>query len=390
MKDKNKNSAVFADILSSLSKYFLIAVVVMILAICFSGVRFVRSGNVALILRFGNLLGDTYEEQVHEPGLLLAFPYIIDEVVMVPTGSVIEQKVTTHYTDNYMKDSESKGYVITGDQNIAVIDACVKYKITDPVAYALCVSDMEAIINGSVSNAMVEMAAGMSVDEVGPIIKAQTGEYSIVFLTPEGESITAAINNEVVYTSPVSYEMLEGDVGYIRITDFEKGAGSDGIAAVDALCRQGARSLIFDVRSNPGGRLNELTQLLDYLLPEGELFVSVGTDAEEEIYYSDAGCVEMPMAVLINEYSISAAEFFAAAMSEYGWAVLVGEPSTGKARSQQTFVLEDDSAVHISTRSYLTPNRVNLAEQGGLEPDIRISYEGGEDTQLIAAMEYLS
>ena len=166
MKDKNKKSAVFADILSSLSKYFLIAVVVMILAICLSGVRFVRSGNVALILRFGNLLGNTYEEQVHEPGLLLAFPYIIDEVVMVPTGSVIEQKVTTHYTEDYMKDSKSKGYVITGDQNIAVIDACVKYKITDPVAYALCVSDIEAIINGSVSNAMVEMAAGMSVDDI--------------------------------------------------------------------------------------------------------------------------------------------------------------------------------------------------------------------------------
>ena len=96
MRDKNNKNAVFADILSSLSKYFLIAVVVMILVICFSGVRFIRSGNVALILRFGNLVGDTYEEQVHGPGLLLAFPYIIDEVVVVPTGSVIEQKVTPH------------------------------------------------------------------------------------------------------------------------------------------------------------------------------------------------------------------------------------------------------------------------------------------------------
>lgn len=166
MGDKNNKSVVFSDILSSLSRYFLIAVVVMILFICFSGVRFVKSGNVALILRFGNLLGDNYEEQVHEPGLLLAFPYIIDEVVMVPTGSVIEQKVTTHYTDDYMKDLKSNGYVITGDQNIAVIDACVKYKITDPIAYALNVSNIEAIVNGSVSNAMVEMAAGMSVDDI--------------------------------------------------------------------------------------------------------------------------------------------------------------------------------------------------------------------------------
>lgn len=166
MKDKNKNNAVFTDVLSSLSRYFVIGVLVMLLAICFSGVRFVKSGNVALVLRFGNLLGDTYEEQVHEPGLLLAFPYIIDEVVMVPTGSVIEQKITTHYTDGYMKDLKSNGYVITGDQNIAIIDACVKYKITDPISYALCVKDMEAIINGSVSNAMVEAAAGMSVDDL--------------------------------------------------------------------------------------------------------------------------------------------------------------------------------------------------------------------------------
>jgi membrane protease subunit HflK len=138
----------------------------MILIICFSGIRFVRSGNVALIFRFGELVGKTEEKQIHEPGLLLAFPYIIDEVVMVPTGSVIEQKVTTHYTEGFMKDYKSNGYLITGDQNIAVISVSVKYKITDPVAYATRVSDMEAVVNASVSNAMVEAAANMPVDDI--------------------------------------------------------------------------------------------------------------------------------------------------------------------------------------------------------------------------------
>jgi len=166
MREKGNKNAVFADIISSLSKYFIVAVIIMILIICFSGVRFVKSGNVALVLRFGELVGDTEEEQIHKPGLLLAFPYIIDEVVMVPTGSVIEQKVTTHYTDGFMKDYKSNGYVITGDQNIAVISVCVKYKITDPVAYALNVSDMEAVVNASVSNAMVEAAANMPVDDI--------------------------------------------------------------------------------------------------------------------------------------------------------------------------------------------------------------------------------
>jgi membrane protease subunit HflK len=166
MREKGNKNAVFADIISSLSKYFIVAVILMVLFVCFSGVRFVKSGNVALVLRFGQLVGDTPEEQIHEPGLLLAFPYIIDEVVMVPTGSVIEQKVTTHYTEGFMKDYKSNGYVITGDQNIAVISVSVKYKVTDPVAYALSVSNMEAVVNGSVSNAMIEAAANMEVDAI--------------------------------------------------------------------------------------------------------------------------------------------------------------------------------------------------------------------------------
>lgn len=166
MRKKNNENTVFADILSSLTKYFKIAVIIMILIICFSGIRFIKSGNVALILRFGSLVGETQEQQIHEPGLLLAFPYIIDEVIIVPTGSVIEQKITTHYTDGYMQNLKSNGYVITGDQNIAVISACAKYKITDPVKYALNVKNIEGIVNGSVSNAMVEVAANMPVDDI--------------------------------------------------------------------------------------------------------------------------------------------------------------------------------------------------------------------------------
>lgn len=166
MRKKSNENTVFADILSSLTKYFKIAVIIMVLIICFSGVRFIKSGNVALILRFGNLVGKTQEQQIHKPGLLLAFPYIIDEVIIVPTGSVVEQKITTHYTEGYMQDLKSNGYVITGDQNIAVISACVKYKITDPVKYALNIKNIEGVVNGSVSNAMVEVAANMPVDDI--------------------------------------------------------------------------------------------------------------------------------------------------------------------------------------------------------------------------------
>ena len=161
-----KKKAVFSDILTTVTKYFLILVVSVIILICFSGVRIVESGNVALILRFGKLVGDTYDEQVNEPGLLLAFPYVIDEVIMVPTGSVMEQTVSTHYTSGNMTTLHNNGYLITGDQNVAVVSVSVKYIISDPVAYALIVKDISGIISSFVSSAMVECVSYISVDEL--------------------------------------------------------------------------------------------------------------------------------------------------------------------------------------------------------------------------------
>lgn len=163
---KEKKRSLLADILNSLTKCFVVLVVLIVLIIGFSGVRSVKSGNVALIFRFGKLVGESYEDQVHEPGLLFAFPYIIDEVVIVPTGSIMEQKVTTHYTSGNMTTLRNNGYVITGDQNVAVVSASVKYVISDPVAYTLNVSDIGSLIDAFISSAMVEEAARLSVDDL--------------------------------------------------------------------------------------------------------------------------------------------------------------------------------------------------------------------------------
>ncbi len=162
-----KRNEIFKDVLNSMTKLFVIAVIAITLIFCFSGVRFIKSGNVALILRFGKLVGNTAEEQIHDPGVLFAFPYIIDEVITVPTGSIIEQKVETHYTPaNMTSNIRNNGYVITGDNNIAVISASLKYTIDDPVSYALKIKDIESVINACVSNAMVEVAAYMPVDDI--------------------------------------------------------------------------------------------------------------------------------------------------------------------------------------------------------------------------------
>ncbi len=170
-----KKNAVFEDVLNTVTRLFVIAVIAILIFICFSGVRFIKSGNVALILRFGKLVGDSPEEQVHDAGLLFAFPYIIDEVITVPTGSIIEQTIETHFKLGSMTELEENGYVITGDQNIAVLSASLKYNITDPIAYALNVKDIESVINACVSNAMVESAARMQVDD---ILTSQKEKYT--------------------------------------------------------------------------------------------------------------------------------------------------------------------------------------------------------------------
>ena len=161
-----KQKTLFADVLETVTKYFLILVILVVIGIFFSGLRVVETGNVAVVLRFGKLVGDNYEEQVQEPGLMFAFPYIIDEVIMIPTGRVMEQTVTTYYTDPATATTLDGGYVITGDQNIAVVAASVKYVISDPVAYALYVKDISAVINNSVSTAMLNEAARLKVDNL--------------------------------------------------------------------------------------------------------------------------------------------------------------------------------------------------------------------------------
>ena len=119
---------------------------------------------------------------------------------------------------------------------------------------------------------------------------------------------------------------------------------------------------------------------LDHILPEGDLFVSVDRSGKETVTKSDNVCVKVPMSVLVNANTYSAAEFFAAALREYDWATIVGENTTGKGRSQTTLLLSDGSAVHISSNKYLTPQRVDLSEQGGLVPDQTVT--PGDDPEV--------
>ena len=211
-------------------------------------------------------------------------------------------------------------------------------------------------------------------------------EFTLGLIGSDGSSRTALVSTEVVMTSAVKFQILDNGIGYVKIKNFEQDSGSGIIEAVDSLISQGASGIIFDVRNNPGGKLSELLNALDYLLPEGKMFISVDRDGNESIHYSDTEFVEIPTAVLVNGNSYSAAEFFAKGLSEYGLASIVGNNTTGKSRSQVNIVLSDGSAVHISTNRYLTPSGIDLAEEGGITPDVQVDMTDEDAVLLLAGL----
>lgn len=216
--------------------------------------------------------------------------------------------------------------------------------------------------------------AEMTIDEIKSLVKGQENTTVEMTVRRNNRSIPMTVTRRTIKSVVASGQMLEGNIGLITIVNFDDRCAEETIAAVEMLREQGAKGLIFDVRFNPGGYKHELVKLLDYLLPEGPLFRSVKYTGEESVDESDAACVDMPMVVMVNGDSYSAAEFFAAALREYGVAKIVGQPTTGKGRFQSTYSLQDGSAVVISVGKYCTPNGVDLTDVG-LTPDATVEVD---------------
>ena len=210
--------------------------------------------------------------------------------------------------------------------------------------------------------------------------------------------------------SAVNFRKEKTDAGYVQIYNFEAGSADEAIDAIERLLEQNIVALCIDVRGNPGGLASETQKLLDYLLPAGPLFFTADREGHKEESRSDSMCIQLPMVVLLNSETYAEAEVFAACMQEYQWATLFGEATTGSTRAQETIELSDGSAIRLSTKSYLTPNRVDISTQGGVVPDM-ILYNsdpstagttqgttGGEqgtasvsnDEQLMSALTFLS
>lgn len=240
-------------------------------------------------------------------------------------------------------------------------------------------------------------------------IRGEEGTWVDITVLREGEEIPLQIERRLVEATTVEYQMLEENIGYIEVTQFELVTGKQFAEAIDSLQEQGMEKMIIDLRDNPGGVLDSVVEMAAYILPEDKLDGTIVSTSDKngqgDRYFSadgeirfesdlgqrdarypkeDGHEVDIPIVVLINGNSASASEVLAGALKDYGCAKLVGTTSFGKGIVQSLLELDDGSAIKMTVSHYYTPGGVDLHKKG-LDPDVEIEQEIPED--LVDAFE---
>lgn len=241
-----------------------------------------------------------------------------------------------------------------------------------------------------------EEVTGEDLSEVVARVKGKEGTTVNITIMRDGEEMDLELVRKTISVPTVEYEMLDNNMGYIIISEFDEITTSQWTEAYEALKQQGMTSLIVDLRNNPGGGLSVVAEILDSILPEGMIVYHEDKNGQREEYKSDEEHkIEVPLAVLVNGNSASASEIFAGAVKDYGIGTLIGTTTFGKGIVQQMVSLGDGSAMKVTISKYYTPSGVCI-HGTGIEPDIQVefdaeAYEKNEsDNQLQKAIEVLS
>lgn len=241
-----------------------------------------------------------------------------------------------------------------------------------------------------------EEVTGVDLSEVVTRVKGEEGtEVKMTLLRgADRQEIEVTAVRRKLQTQTVSYEMKEGQIGYIRVSEFDEVTLEQFREAKAALESQGMASMLIDLRGNPGGNLSTVCDMLREILPEGLIVYTEERDGERTEYKCDGKTPwEKPLAVLINGASASASEIFAGAVQDYGIGQLVGTTTYGKGVVQQLFPMTDGTMVKLTIAEYFTPKGRNI-DGTGIVPDVEVEYVYDEtnpeaDNQMEKALELL-
>lgn len=239
-----------------------------------------------------------------------------------------------------------------------------------------------------------------TLDDLVSVVRGEAGTTVDITILRGDEEIEMTVERANIEMETVTYEMLDDNIGYIYISEFDTITEEQFDEAIEELLAEGMESVIFDLRDNPGGQLDTVVAMADRILPEGVIVTIEDSSGDVESEMSDdEESLDIPMVAIINENSASASEVFVGALKDYGVATVVGETSYGKGVVQTLWQLTDGSGIKFTTARYYTPNGTSL-DGVGITPDIEVSlpedaYDDGvldedEDTQLAAAIAVLT
>lgn len=230
--------------------------------------------------------------------------------------------------------------------------------------------DVIALIDG-------EPTANMTLDEAVKKMRGKAGTKIKLTIARKGEDkpIDLTLTRAIIKINSVKYDMIDKELGYIRLTQFQENSYKEMVNAVRQLSNQGAKGILLDLRNNGGGLLNEAISIASIFLPINKTVVFTRQrDKQEQHYKTEAVNFTnrtIPMVVLVNEWSASASEIIAGAMQDYNRAVIVGKSTFGKGSVQSIIPLSDGSAVRLTTSRYYTPKGRSI--QGvGIKPDVEV------------------
>lgn len=235
---------------------------------------------------------------------------------------------------------------------------------------------------------------GEELDTIVSQIRGEIGTEVEITVIRNGEEYTGTATRALIENDTVEYEMKDNQIGYIYVTGFEDVTPEQFKEALDDLNKQGMKGLIIDLRSNPGGNLTAVVDMVDMILSEGTIVSIKDKNGNGNTYTAKKdNSLNVPLVVLINGYSASASEIFAGAVKDHKLGTLVGTTTYGKGIVQNVYNLGDGTALKITCSEYFTPNGTNI-HGIGIKPDVEIEYQYDEknsdkDNQLEKAIEVL-
>lgn len=331
-----------------------------------------------------NYLHDVDEEELQE-GIYKGYISGLDD----PYSVYYDEEETKSFYETTEGEYDGIGAVLSQNMDTGIITLVQIYDDSPAMKAGLQDEDILYKVDK-------EEVTGEDLTEVVSHIKGEkrTTVDITVLRGEENEEVTVTVTRDTIQAQTVEYRMLEDNLGYIAVSEFDSVTYDQYQQALEDLQNQGMQGLIVDLRNNPGGNLSTVCDMLDLMLPEGLIVYTEDKDGNrQEMTSDDEHQFNLPMTVLMNGNSASASEIYAGAIQDYGLGKIVGTQSYGKGVVQQIFDLKDGTCVKLTIAEYFTPNGRNINGEG-ITPDVEVEYEKDEnnpdaDNQLEKAMEIL-